>query len=92
MIIKDIYMETHDDYDKWGSAMGGFFAVACELSHRGADVPTSWGFRPAPTEDCREHDDYLFEPCEQASTADLTHFGNILHRYTHILDSAGESY
>lgn len=90
--LKSQFYDTFDKGDRWGSAMIAFFTVANEINHREELTPSKWGYRPAMTEDPRESEDYLFEACEQATTEDLVHFGNILERYTRNLDRLGESY
>lgn len=90
--LKSLFKEDFDPYDKWGSAMVAYFTVANEISYRGDQTPSSWGYRPAMASDPRESEDHLFEACENAKLDDLIHFGNILERYTRNLDRHGESY
>ena len=91
--LKTVFYEDFDKGDKWGSAMIAFFTVANEINHREQNTPSSWQYRPSPVMgDQREHDDGMFEACENANLNDLIHFGNILERYTQNLDRLGVSY
>ena len=95
MNIKDLkseYMLTHDSYDAWGSAMGVYFDLCSELYHRDADIPASWDYHPGAASDPREPEGYWFDMLIDADTDTLLHFGRILHRYTSMLDTRGDSY
>ena len=79
-------MKVGFDSDYWGSGMICFFSVAHEMYHRDLDIPNKWGFSPGVgSGDLREHDDYCFPFCEDATDETLLNAGNILNKYTSYL-------
>jgi hypothetical protein len=78
--------------DAWGTTMGAWFSVACELYNRGANVPDAWKFRPAATSGPQEVDEWWQEVFADASDADILRFGRVLTRYARILEKAGKDY
>jgi hypothetical protein len=91
---QDLYI-GFDRGDAWGSAMNIFFGVANELHFRDPEiVPAHWQYVPPGRrcEDPRDTDDYYYDDLAAAKTDDLIRFGNLMERYTRILDKAGESY
>ena len=92
MIIKDLYKETHDSGDPWGSAISAFFDVATELWWRGDDIPDAWQFRPGAVTDPRNLESYLYPDLSVVDSDDLLQFGKTLERYTRNLDRTGKSY
>lgn len=91
--LMEDFRDMFDAGDRWGSAMGPWFTVACELYWRGEDNPAHWEFRPgANVPDPRDHDDPWFAACEKADPDQLVRFGNFLHRYSRRLKLAGLDY
>jgi hypothetical protein len=89
--LKNELMMSWDSHDRWGSAMSLFFDVAEELHRRHGDTPDSWQFRPGAL-GVGEPETYEAEIMTCADTPDLLRLGNVLYRYTGMLDRAGESY
>jgi hypothetical protein len=79
--------------DDWAESMSAFFAVATEAFLRGLDVPTHWQFRPAPGLKKHDKDDWFaVEITAHATDEALIRFGNLMERYTRLLDRHGKSY
>lgn len=91
--LKTQLMMGFDPGDRWGSAMGMFFDVTEELDRRGADIPPAWGYRCGAL-GVGEPETYDAEVITELNPddEDLLRLGNVLHRYTGMLDRAGHSY
>lgn len=83
-----------DRGDAWGSTMELLFAIADELTGRGAELPEAypdeWRYRsngngPDP-------ESLAAEFAAEASTEDLQRFGRVLWRARRMLVSAGRDY
>ncbi len=101
--IRDIFRADYSpDHDAWGSVMGFLFPIAELLYVEGEDVPSAWQFRAAPSltkgmvqDD--PSDSFRYYLCQDYLSGhftleDLTTFGNVLHRYSTNLRSAGKDY
>lgn len=105
--IKELVQQ--DPGDKWGCAMGTYFALADVLYVAGDLVPVAWKYRPGLTvqgykglddmAECAgselsydsEHIAALLVAGE-ITEPDLLQAGNVLSRYTALLDKTGLSY
>lgn len=95
----DVYRETHDTGDPWGSAMGGGFALAAILDHCGVNVPD---YRPPAVvrgaEPVEYGEDYLttelWDAYLQGETDedDLQYAFDILARYRSLAVLSGLDY
>lgn len=90
ILIKE--MRFMGNYDMWGTSMQAWFDVASELWWRGEAVPDHWEYSPGCADDPREPDSYLSEYCGELDTETLIKAGNILCRYTAVLEKHGEGY
>jgi hypothetical protein len=87
-----------DSGDRWGGAMLARFSIADALHREGGEVPHEWQYGAGAGNGEVEPGDYFAEELGHAINAgnvaldDLTHAGNVLARYTGILDRAGHSY
>lgn len=90
----DLKHEFHltNDGDSWGNCMNWWFSVAAEMYHRGLDIPSSWQYQPAMTDDPRELDDYAAQVCQDASDEALELFGNVLEKLSKKLKEQGKDY
>ena len=78
--------------DPWGTAMGAFFDVAEELDRQGEAVPDGWRYRPGVCGPPDYPESYFGQEISGSHPGELTKFGNLLYRYTAMLDHAGRSY
>lgn len=95
MTTKEFKQEYHtftDKYDKWGECMDALFEVAAHLFYRGAEIPNHWQYSPGLGGDPKEEENYWYELFEETDSETLTEIGNILERYSQILDGKGLSY
>jgi hypothetical protein len=91
-LVKELrYMDF--TYDKWGTALNAHFSVCEELMYRGSDIPSVWEFRPGVCHvAARNYEEVWTEILEVETDEALIHFGNILHRYVHLLERHGHGY
>lgn len=85
--------------DPWGTAMSLWFDICDWLTVQGVSVPAHWEYRPSPflPHSIEEHkatweSEVPPSAFEETSTEELIHMGNVLERYTRMLDKAGHSY
>lgn len=89
-LIKELKVDLHSD--EWGHAMSAWFDVAAEAFHRCLDIPSHWEYRPSPCNDPRDLDSWFARVAVDASDDELIKFGNLMERYTRILQRAGKDY
>lgn len=99
-VIRDVIKMDFAPGDAWASAMGAWFAIAGVLTIEGESVPASWQYRPSPLQ-TEEHErdgswlaDYFFDAYRAGdiNADDLRHAGDVLMRYSSMLETAGRSY
>ena len=96
--LRAMFTESDHKYDPWGEGMMLMFAVCDVLYANGEGVPDEWEFRPGLGGGAIDPDNYLATWMNETYTTrgvtgdDLVHFGNVLARYTRIMDTAGRSY
>jgi hypothetical protein len=96
---------TEDSTDKWTGTLSVHFAIADCLTALREYIPIWWEYAPGAVKtnaltlnDLINEDDYptcciAQELVSGELTADdLRHAGNVLHRYTNVLRTAGEDY
>ena len=104
--VIDMARDSWDSGDRWGSAMGTWFAISWVLAavDDGA-IPEEWKFRSGGAgygDEARDfiekEEDYLateflamFDDGE-TSTADLVYAGNVMQRYAHACERKGIDY
>lgn len=88
-----------DAGDAWGSTMSLLFGIADALTHADETVPSAWEYRHAPGCDALSPDeDYdaiaitAAIDSRRVSWEDARHAGDVLNRYSHVLERAGRSY
>lgn len=97
-ILRAMFTESDHKYDPWGSALRLTFSVCDVLGLNGEPIPHEWGFHPGLGGPAIEPGDFDAEwmnevyETEEVNGDDLRHFGNVLVRYTRIMDTAGRSY
>ena len=96
--LRDLFTESDHKYNPWGSGISLAFAVCEVLYANGEDIPDEWQYRPGMGQGDTDPEDYyavwmndVLESGEVTSD-DIRHFGNVLIRYTRIMDTAGRSY
>lgn len=73
--------------DDWDGAMCALGTISDELSWRNLEAHMTWSYSPpACIGDYREKDAGLFQPCDEASDAELLYAGKVLARYTDMLE------
>ena len=82
--IRELIRQDFDSGDPWGSVMIHRFTIADALYREGGEIPHAWQYRAGM--DAREID------AESFTLDELTHAGNVLHRYGDALERAGHSY
>lgn len=96
--LRAMFTESDHKYDPWGSGIQLMFAVCDVMFANGVPVPYEWEFKPGWGQGDIDPDDYLAAWMDDELEAgnvtgeDLIHFGNVLGRYTRIMDTAGRSY
>ena len=80
------------DDDPWASAMGYWFAVACEIFHMRPDlsIPPSWEFKAGLYSE--PGDEYEEQTVRDMPDDDLMAFGMLVDRYCRMLTFKGCSY
>ena len=97
-LISDL--KLHNDGDRWGFAMGAWFAICDELAYReywqhvdAAEIPVEWDYVPSLTtqrgERLPENECYGLE---HYASDELLHAGHVLARYTDRLRAHGLDY
>lgn len=99
------HIDMLNDGDKWGTAMGAFFSIASAFYLNGGcdmgDTYLPWGFRASPLlqdDDAHRDEDWLMAELltlldeGTVTMPDLRHAGDVLHRYTNMLKTAGLDY
>lgn len=96
MTIQDLKSEMRlcdFAHDPWGTAMSWHFAVAEQLHFtRATPVPEAWQFKPGMSYEDQDFEGYEIEFVRLASDEVLVAFGNLLRRYTALLERKGLSY
>jgi len=100
--LRNIFRADYDSHDAWGSVLGFLFPIAELLYVEEEDVPSAWEFRPSPflTRGMVQDDSsdsmryYLSQDYLSGyfTANDLVSFGNVLHRYSTNLRTAGKDY
>ena len=99
--VLEAFRDSYDKYDAWGSALNALFDIAECLHRNGAEVPGHWEFTPSPfvvvdTELDAESESFFAAQIDllmrQGHYSNLVHAGNVLERFTHILELEGHSY
>lgn len=98
--VLDLFRDSFDDYDPWGSALSAHFDIAECLYRHGAPVPAEWEFRPSPflqvgselDEDASMFAVDIDLLMRTGHYSNLVHAGNVLQRYEAQLELAGKSY
>lgn len=89
-------MNLQDWYDAYGTTGSWGFAIADFLADSGAEVPAHWEYRQGLAG--TDTDTYEYQTLTElhenghASIEDITHLGNVLLRYSEILQHQGRSY
>lgn len=80
--------------DNWGEAMSAWFDVADVLEHelRAGLIPADWQYRHSPVCEGTEAYERFGFAAQHATLDDFVHAGNVLARYTRMLDRLGYSY
>jgi|APHM01.1.fsa_nt_gi hypothetical protein len=79
--------------DPWGAAMGLFFDVAAFIFHETERcTPAKWEYRAGAGGEIDEMLPHRLAAMRDADLETLIHTGNVLHRYTRLLEKAGHSY
>jgi len=104
-IIRADLRATWDNGDAWGSCVGAHFSIADVLYVIGEDIPDEWQYRqPNTTTRVRDaiynedNGDWLAADLLESyytnliTGDDLRHTGNVLSRYSDMLNAAGRSY
>jgi hypothetical protein len=86
-----LYRFYRDNHDPWGSAMGAFFDTVNEMSVRGLDIPSEFGYRQGAAGPY-DRDEYVFADIADATDGELIGFASIMHRYTNLLCIRGLDY
>lgn len=94
-----IYLDREHG-DTWGASMGALFGICDALRVAGEDIPASWQYRPGmgASDELSPDEDYEAIVITEAVDAgaltwdDVRRAGDVLNRYTHILERAGRSY
>ena len=97
--IRELIRQDFDSGDPWGSVMIHRFTIADALYREGGEIPHAWQYRAGmgaggdvDPEDWQAVE-YAREIDAESFTLDeLTHAGNVLHRYGDALERAGHSY
>lgn len=90
--------DSWDGGDNWGSALTALFAVCDVMSDLSIEIPSEWEFSQSIMGSDDEDYNYVtvMEALQDLNVFErsrvLTHAGWILHRLTHVLDLAGQSY
>lgn len=104
-IIRAELRNDWDNGDAWGSAMSSWHSIADVLYIAGESIPNDWAYHnPWPPAHVvhriydEDNGDWLAADLREAyytnlvTADDLRHAGNVLARYSNILDAAGRSY
>ena len=99
--VLDLFRESFDPYDPWGSVVSAMFDIAECLYCAGASIPEEWEFTPSPALQVgtvRDPDEVSMFAVDidlllrTGHYSNLIHAGNVLQRYAHLLDLEGRSY
>lgn len=96
--LRDVFSDTDHRHDPWGSALRLTFSLCDVLWENGEWIPGEWEFRPSlggsfiEDEDRDAVDMNAAYESGEVTGDELRHFGNVLVRYTRIMDTAGRSY
>lgn len=98
--IRELYIDMEDTSDPHGSCLGFFFPLADIIWHCTAEeIPAAWQYEHSPVCDGSDRDgdavaDLLITMYEETSITehDLLAFGEVLHRYSHVIALAGRDY
>jgi hypothetical protein len=92
----ELFAESYDRGDAWGSVMQHWLAVATVLNYAGETIPSSWNFIPGHTaERMNEWPDTEYFAMLEAGTItadDLRHDGNLFEEYANALKDAELDY
>lgn len=101
----EIIRDHLDSYDAWGSALEAHFQICYTLTRGGVEVPEAWDFHPGmfvPEDDDNDPENEDGEGSllgweldlllREGHVRNLIEAGNILGRYTALLELAGHSY
>ena len=83
-------------YDPWGTCMMHWFGISETLYWETGEVPADWEYSPGmagePSDEPPGTDYAEALKSGRLTVADLTYAGNVLSRWSHVLERAGRDY
>ncbi len=92
--IRAAFRAGYDPGDSYACVMAAWFDICEALTRRGYEVPPEWQFRPGSlgVPDLDDESSIFAHDIAGADPVLLVDFGNVLRRWSHLLDAAGRSY